>query len=143
MLKKINFQIGSQDKTVKLWNINSGKILNTLPEYSDVVRCVQFNEHQVVSGLEDGVCKIINIDEGEQKFVAHKDAKLTCLQFDSNKLVTGSSDSTIKVWNPRTGQFKYSLNPPESAGWVRCLRFEEEKLISGHGDNMIRVWSFK
>ena len=131
---------GGQDKTVKLWDLNAGRCINTLSSHKDTIRCVQFDQDKIISGSDDSTVKVYDAVEGEFTIKAHPDNKVTCLQFDKNKMVTGSSDSNMHVWSALGGEKLYTLRT--QGGWVRCLQFNQDVLVSGHGDNNIRVWDF-
>ena len=46
---------GSEDKTVKLWNTNTGECIKTLSGHSDTVKSVNFSSDNklIVSGSDD------------------------------------------------------------------------------------------
>lgn len=130
---------GSQDRTVKLWDVDAGRCLNTLSGHKDGVRCVQFDDDKIISGSDDGTC-IVWAVEGEHTINAHPEHKVLCLHFDQNKMVTGSSDGNMNVWSAEEGEKMYSLKA--QGGWVRSLQFAPDFLVSGHGDNIVRLWDF-
>ncbi len=58
---------GSVDKTVKLWNTNTGECIKTLTGHDDKVNSVNFSSDNkfIVSGSDDKRIKVWNIDTGE------------------------------------------------------------------------------
>lgn len=44
---------GSDDKTIKVWNLESGRRLVTLRSHTDGVTCLQFSDTKIVSGSYD------------------------------------------------------------------------------------------
>lgn len=48
----------SDDKTLKVWSLQSGRRLVTLRQHSDGVTCVQFNDVRIVSGSYDKSVKL-------------------------------------------------------------------------------------
>lgn len=62
---------GSQDKTVRLWDITAGKLTNTLQGHTNTVRCLHFDQDKIISGSDDGTCKIYNLVAGEVSVNAH------------------------------------------------------------------------
>uniref|UniRef100_A0A1I7XSN9 WD_REPEATS_REGION domain-containing protein n=1 Tax=Heterorhabditis bacteriophora TaxID=37862 RepID=A0A1I7XSN9_HETBA len=48
----------ADDRTIKVWNLDSGERLCTLHSHEDGVTCVQFNDKQIVSGSYDKTVKL-------------------------------------------------------------------------------------
>ena len=49
---------GSYDKTVKVWDLKTGKCKLTLRGHTAAVLCVQFDEQKIVSGSYDKKIKV-------------------------------------------------------------------------------------
>ncbi|PMB43350.1 hypothetical protein CEN41_13160, partial [Fischerella thermalis CCMEE 5330] len=94
---------GSSDKTTKLWDIASGKVIQTLTGHSNLVKSVVFSPDGkiVASGSNDNTIKLWNVATGKEirTFTAHT-SFVTSLAFsnDGKVLASGSSDKTIKLW---------------------------------------------
>lgn len=43
---------GSQDKTVRIWNLNSGSLLQVLAGHTETVTCINLDSVQLVSGCK-------------------------------------------------------------------------------------------
>ena len=59
----------SEDTTVKIWDVESGKCKTTLEGHSNWVRCVHFNPtnpSQLVSGSNDTTIRLWNVDSGKE-----------------------------------------------------------------------------
>ena len=48
----------SDDKTLKVWSLETGQRLVTLRQHTDGVTCVQFNDSVIVSGSYDKTVKL-------------------------------------------------------------------------------------
>ncbi len=56
-----SFASGSEDKNIKLWNLNTGKLMLTLNVHSGVVNSVAFSDRQIFassSGIGDNTARI-------------------------------------------------------------------------------------
>nr|XP_060623127.1 WD repeat-containing protein 64-like [Anolis sagrei ordinatus] len=80
------------------------------------VLCCKFNKvfRHVVSGSEDSVVKVWDLDSGKLLFEfsnAHNGNAVTCLTFDPSgrRLITGGRDGCLKIWNYNNGQCLKSL----------------------------------
>jgi WD40 repeat protein len=111
---------GSEDKTVKLWDIRNPKsvtCLHILKGHSRWIWSVAFNHDGTLlaSGSGDNTVRLWDVKTGEclQIFNDHKDCVWTvAFSHNSQMLASGSSDETIKVWDvsdPRNANLKADL----------------------------------
>jgi F-box and WD-40 domain protein CDC4 len=49
---------GSRDATVKVWNIESGRLIHDLRGHATAVRCLEVAGNQIVSGSYDHTCRV-------------------------------------------------------------------------------------
>lgn len=98
---------GSRDRTLKVWDLETGRCLRTLTKHRGSVLCLQFDSHPdediIVSGSSDSDIIIWKFSTGEeiQKLdKAHAESVLN-VKFDKRILVTCSKDKTIKIFNRR------------------------------------------
>ena len=95
---------GSCDRTIRVWNLESGVELHCLRGHTRAVRALQFDEVKLITGSMDSTLKVWDWRRGKCiKTLSGHTEGVVCLNFDSNVLASGSVDSTIKVWNLRTG----------------------------------------
>ncbi|KAL8292027.1 hypothetical protein RQP46_001493 [Phenoliferia psychrophenolica] len=96
---------GSWDRSVRIWNLESGKEVGVLRGHTRGVRALQFDAVKLVTGSMDSTLKIWNWRTGEcmRTLRGHRDAVI-CLTYDKQLLVSGSADSTIRVWDFGTGE---------------------------------------
>ena len=59
---------GSDDKTIKVWDMATGKLLTDLEGHEKSVTCVSFsaNGYNIVSGSDDKTIKIWDIETGDE-----------------------------------------------------------------------------
>ncbi|KAF8964651.1 WD40-repeat-containing domain protein [Flammula alnicola] len=95
---------GSYDRTVRVWNLETGAELQCLKGHTRAVRALQFDEVKLITGSMDCSIKVWDWRRGKciRTLNGHTEG-VVCLNFDDNVLASGSVDSTIKVWNLRTG----------------------------------------
>ena len=97
---------GSEDKTVRLWSINSGKHLKTFTGNEDKVTSVCFSPdgQLLASGNADKTVRLWSINSGKhlKTFVGHiKNVTSVCFPADGRTLASGSDDGTVLLWNVR------------------------------------------
>jgi len=95
---------GSYDRTVRVWNMETGEQLHCLKGHNLAVRALQFDEVKLITGSMDCTLKVWDWRKGKciRTLIGHTEGVI-CLNYDSNVLASGSVDSTIRVWNLRTG----------------------------------------
>ncbi|KAM0756483.1 WD40 repeat-like protein [Meredithblackwellia eburnea MCA 4105] len=123
---------GSWDRSVRIWNLESGKEVGVLRGHTRGVRALQFDAVKLITGSMDSTLKIWNWRTGEcmRTLRGHRDAVI-CLAYDKQLLVSGSADSTIRVWDFGTGEV-YTLRGHTE--WVNSVAlWDSTKAGSGSG----------
>eukprot|EP01133_Synstelium_polycarpum_P003894 gene3894-4504_t len=113
--------------------------VQTLYGHQEGVWGVQFHGSTLVSGAEDGVMKIWDINEGEcmHTLAGHNDV-INSFHFEGDRIVSGSDDATLKMWRASTGQCVNTFQGHVGSVWM--LEFKDNTLISGGDDKTVRLW---
>ena len=140
---------GSDDRTIKIWNLKTGKCEKTLHGHTGKVSCLAIDKvnNLLFSGSMDRTIKVWNFKKnGEcEKTLEGHTANIDCLAVDNvnHRLFSGSADTTIKVWNLETGAYQQTLQG--HTFYVTCLEWDKinKHLISGSMDRTIRIWNLE
>ncbi|MES2466491.1 MAG: protein kinase [Verrucomicrobiota bacterium] len=137
-------QVGVQGE-VKIWDLQSGRLLSTLDSYRKVMTCVAWSSdgRYLAAGDANGAVNFW----GGTSLTPLADLKghngsISSLAFtaDSSRLITASADQTSKVWDPgsRAGLSTYrSHNKPVNAAAVS----PDGKLIASVSDDAtLKLW---
>jgi WD40 repeat protein len=95
---------GSEDTTIRLWNIDTGAEVGLLTGHQKSVDSIAFHPHQsglLVSGDRAGQIKLWQVDRAEELMAINsQQAKVNCLAIshDGRSIISGGSDKTIKIW---------------------------------------------
>jgi WD40 repeat protein len=97
------FASGGSDGIARLWDLKSGRVLQTFSEHSDFVSAVSFSKDGkiLLSGDGDGNIKLWQVETGEEicTLSEHGDRIMSvALSPGGNSLVSCSADRTIKIW---------------------------------------------
>ena len=95
---------GSEDSTIKIWDLVAGKNVSTLSEgHKDAVNTLDFHprDFMLVSGSTDRTTRFWNLDTFKQEeSLSPESIPIRIVKFDrrGNNVIVGT-DRTLKVWN--------------------------------------------
>jgi centriolar protein POC1 len=137
---------GSDDRTVKLWDVAHQSLVHTFTDHTGMVSNVAFHP--------DGTClascatdkKIKIFDSRSQRLLQHYDAHsdvVNTVSFHSSGsyLVSTSNDATVKIWDLRKGQILYTLYGHEGPTTTATFSPLGDFLLTGGQDANIVVWT--
>ena len=135
---------GSEDTTLRLWDLNTGNLIRTISTPS-TVRTLDFSPDgkTLASGNWDGTVKLWNPQNGAllRTLSGHQDRVVAiAISPDGSTLASGGVDSRILLWDLKTGTLRQTLSG--SADWVLSLAFSADgkTLVSGSRDPTIKIW---
>ena len=102
----------ANDKTIKVWDLESGRLLRSLEGHTDGVNAVALTpDGRIVSGSADKTIKVWDLESGHllRSLEGHTDGVKTVALTPDGRIVSGSEDNTIKVWDLESGRLLRSL----------------------------------
>jgi len=136
---------GSKDKTIKLWDLPTGRLVRTLTGHTNDVFSVAISPdgRTLASGSNDKTIKLWNIETGEllRTLAGHKsDILSVAFASDQQILASGSKDRTIRLWDLATGNSLHTLIGHTDS--LRAVAFspDGQTLASGSWDKTIKIW---
>lgn len=136
---------GSEDGTIKLWDVETRKLIATLEGNGYRVISVSFSPDGSVlaSGSSDGTVELW--DMAAKRSIAtlaeHSDRVLSvAFSPDGTTLASGSGDGTVKLWDVTSRRSTATL--AEHSDEVLSVAFAPDGtvLASGSKDNTIKLW---
>ncbi|BAY07542.1 NB-ARC domain-containing protein [Calothrix sp. NIES-2098] len=139
---------GSADKTLKVWNWQTGELLRTLTDHSNSVKAVALtpDNKYVISGSDDNTLKVWNWQTGEllRTLTGHSYwVNTVALTPDGKYVISGSADNTLKVWNWQTGEQLCTLLGHTGRVNAVALTPDGKYVISASHDNTLKVWNWQ
>lgn len=131
---------GSYDATIKVWDLETCKVIRTLRGHDRGIRCLQFDDTKLISGSMDTTIKVWNWHTGEciSTYNGHNGG-VVGLHFDSALLASGSVDATIKIWN---FEDKSTFVLRGHTDWVNAVKIDSDSrtVFSASDDCTVRLW---
>ncbi len=139
---------GSQDKTLKVWDLEIGSELRTLSGHSGAVWAVAVTPdgRQVVSGSGDKTLKVWDLETGSELHTlsGHSDwVNAVAVTPDGRQVVSGSADKTLKVWDLETGSELHTLSGHSVTVFAVAVTPDGRQVVSGSGDKTLKVWDLE
>ena len=137
---------GSEDKTVKIWDLARLEALATYYDHSAAVNCVRFHPdgNLIASCSADGTIKLWDIRTHTllQHYSAHF-APVNCIDFhpSGDFLISASDDMTLKIWDLREGQQLYTVHGHTGSALSVAFSSTGENFVSAGCDEMALLWN--
>jgi WD40 repeat protein len=136
---------GSDDKTIKLWDIATGAQLRSLEGHTSAVFSVAFSPDgkTLASSSDDKTIRLWNVATGAQlrALEGHThDVRSVAFSPDGKTLASGSDDKTIKLWDVATGMQLRSLDGHSDRIFSVAFSPDGKTLASSSDDKTIRLW---
>jgi WD40 repeat protein len=136
---------GSQDCTIRLWNIASGQCVKTLKGHANGIWSVAFHPSGdlLVSGSNDSTVKLWNPHTGQSiRTLRGYSTGIKSLAFspDGETLVSSGDNKKINLWSLASGTCQRTFEGHLS--WIWCVTFNPngQLLASSSNDNTIKLW---
>lgn len=139
---------GSDDKTIRLWDIENRQCISTLESHESAVLSVDFHRNNclLASGGQDHTIKIWNIEQRDcfKTLSGHENwVQSVAFSPDGNLLASGSEDSTVKIWDIKTGQCLKTLSGHAAGIWSVTFCTNGGTVASGSEDYSIKIWDIE
>lgn len=141
--------------TVKLWDVDSGKLLRTLDKHKEPVRQAAFSQDgkTLVSCSEDRTARLWNVATGEPGPVLAGHAwwvLSACFSPDGKWVLTAGGDSVVKRWDARTGREAPWADDSGAAtrsltghtGEINSVVFspDSKRILTSSNDTTAKLW---
>ncbi|MBI2891025.1 MAG: caspase family protein [Nitrospirae bacterium] len=146
---------GSDDKTLKLWDVESGNLLRTFKGHGDVFRSGIVNSvafspdgRTALSGSYDNTLKLWDVESGNllRTFKGYGDTvRSVAFSPDGGYALSGSDDKTLKLWDVGSGNLVRTFKGHGDvfrSGTVNSVAFSPDGryALSGSDDNTLKLW---
>jgi WD40 repeat protein len=139
---------GSDDRTLKVWDLESGRAVQTLEGHARGVNAVAVTPDGslAISGSYDGTLKVWELESGRavQTLEGHADwVSAVSVTPDGSLAISGSDDGTLKVWELESGRAVQTLEGHAGPVWAVAVTPDGSLAISGSDDGTLKVWELE
>ena len=136
---------GSQDKTVRLWDVASGKPIVTLSGHGETVWSVAFSPdgRTLASASADKTVRLWDVASGKHitTLIGHEDGLLSvAFSPDGRTLASAANDKTVRLWEVTSGRPIATLAGHGEAVTSVAFSPDGRTLVSGSNDKTVRLW---
>jgi len=139
---------GSDDHTLKLWDVSIGRVVRTFTDYTGRWCRVAFSPDGrfILTGSSENKIELRDIHRGKviKIFTGHEEFISSVLfSHAGNLILSGSHDKTMRLWDVSKGNVIRSFIGHSSI--IECIAFspDDQFVISGDIDGTIKLWDIK
>ncbi len=133
---------GSQDKRIKIWDLDRGECTQTLEGHQRPIQCVRMNAEETEAiSVSSQEIKIWNLRTSQciRTSVCDDDDTIRLHISDKMKVIKSFPDQTIKICDADSGECLQTLH---QGNRIVCLQMyaDETRAISGSNIGTIKIW---
>jgi WD40 repeat protein len=144
-----NIISGSDDQSIRIWNLATGGLLRVLDEPAHIL-CSASNSKQIIIGYdhsikildietEQSICTLIdNFDESRAHCYG---IRSVCYSPDNKQIAFGNDKNDIKIFHTDTGELVHTLSGHIGLIGTLCYASNGKQLVSGSDDCTIKIWN--
>lgn len=135
----------SFDRTLKLWNLDSGRDMLTLRGHSRDVLAVAVTPDggRAISASGDETLKVWDLESGQELRTLEGHSGGVCalaITPDGQRVVSAAGDKTLKVWDLNSGDELRTLRGHHGAVLGVAVTSDGRQAVSASCDQTLKVW---
>ena len=139
---------GSSDKTLKVWDLDTGHCRATLRGHTESVfgLAITPDGKVMISSSGDKTLKVWDLETGKSlaTLIGHLSSVWSvAVTRDGRTIISSSDDNTLKMWDLKTGKCHATFTGHTDAPRGLALTPDGKKVVSASLDATLRVWDLE
>ncbi|MCL2211628.1 MAG: WD40 repeat domain-containing protein [Treponema sp.] len=141
---------GSNDNLIRLWDVNTGRLIRIFSSHSSSVQSVAFspdgNQFISAGSWGDNTIKLWDVKTGRlvRTFSGHtNEVKSVAFSPYGSQFLSCSFENIFRLWDVGTGRLIETFSGHTKEVNSVAFSFDGRPIISGSSDNTIRLWNVK
>ena len=138
---------GGDDRTVRVWDLASGRLQHTLHGHSDSVRAVAVTPdgRRIVSGGTYDAVRVWDLESGQFLHsiagpAGYRAVHAVAVTPDGNKIVWAGAGSAVHVWDLAHGRLEYVLKSLDHSVGSVALTPDGRSVLSCGDAGKVQIW---
>ena len=134
---------GGEDKTIYIWDINSGEVAYTLDNNYFPIRELKFAQKDEILAACGSDIKLMNFNGNLLRTFSGNTTHIWSFDFnaETNKIVSGSYARNIRVWDYTSGEAVLILKGHEKSTLPVAISLDGKYIVIGSLDRSVRIWN--
>jgi WD40 repeat protein/serine/threonine protein kinase len=136
---------GSADKTLRLWDVESGQCMKVFQGHGKGVTsvCMTSDAMYALSGGADGNVKFWDMSKGRSmKTLSGHDGPVNAVSIshDGILIISAGEDMTVRCWEAASGKCVRVFEGHKAAVLCARMGIDARNAVTGGADGMIKIW---
>lgn len=136
---------GAVDKTVRLWDTETGRCLRVFEGHTEVVFSVAWSADggRALSGSDDGTVRLWDVETGRclRVLKSNKGGIRSCaMGSDQRRALFGTEYGIVQLWDVETGRCLGVLEGHREIVWSVAWSADQRRALSSSFDRTVRLW---
>ena len=129
---------GSHDKTLKIWNMNTGQCQFTMRGHNNWISAIDCNSAVIVSADWDSTVKCWDLETHNVLHNLQFNDIVFALNPSQDSLVLGMKSHSLELWDlARTRRVLSCIGHLKA---VNAVKMQEQVVLSASSDSLVKVW---
>ena len=139
---------GSEDHTLRVWDLETGQCLRTLEGHLDGVNSVSVSPdgRRAVSGSDDTTLRVWDLDSGRcLRTLNGHSYGVECVRLSANgeQVISSSRDKMLRLWNLDSGKCLRTFTGHTNAVHGVSISPDGQRAVSVSSDGTLKLWDLE